>query len=227
MVLGHVERGTKLTIFLEPKHSEKGNEYVAVFRYLESDNQLIIHCKELYDIYDTLDWNTRLGISFRAGPYTHTFTGRLMEKQRADMVMVEQISDIETINRRHFERDEIRFNVQIYGLPESRLSESRYRLPENQPEMTEVTYDVSAGGMCIISDKVLKSEHDPYYLLEFSVSDRDSFLLPAKLVRRSNSQHTRLGRYDYGFEIIYDRFPEEKGRLTKSILGRKLATANR
>jgi len=42
------------------------------------------------------------------------------------------------------------------------------------------------------------------------------------LVRRSNYPRTKLGRYDYGFQFIYEKLPEEKARLTRAILNKKL-----
>ena len=69
---------------------------------------------------------------------------------------------------------------------------------------------------------LLSSKYDPYYLVEFALSEKDTFLLPAKLVRRSNYPRTKIGRYDYGFQVIYDKMPEEKARLTRAILHKKL-----
>ena len=227
MELRHIERGTKLYISVGLQQSDVSNGHEAVFRYLENDTRFTVQCAGLYEIYDTLDLDSRLNISFTEGPYVYTFTGRAIEKQRGGLFMIEQLTDIMTFNRRNFERDELCFNVQVYGLPEAQIAEPKYDLPEKEPDMTEMTFDVSSGGMCIISNKVLKSEYDPYYLIEFSMSERDYFLLPARLVRRSTFRSTSIGKYDYGFEFIYGGNSDEKGRLTKAILSRKLSITKR
>jgi hypothetical protein len=69
----------------------------------------------------------------------------------------------------------------------------------------------------------LTSKHDPNYLIEFNLSEKDRFVLPAKLVRRSNYPHSKLGKYDYGFQFIFEKMPDEKGRLSRAILNRKLS----
>ena len=224
MKLRHIEPGTKLTVFVEHDNQAAGDGIEAVFRYLENDNHFLIKCSKLYDGYDVLDHDKNLKISFAIGPYIYTFHGRVIEKQRnSGMLMIEQRTELNKINRRMYERDEIRLHIRIDGLPTAMISELKHHKIRNEPDMIETTFDVSSGGLCVISHRVLRSEHDPYYLLEFALSDRDSFLLPAKLVRRSNYPRTRIGKYEYGFQFIFDKHPDDKGRLTSAILNKKLS----
>ena len=51
---------------------------------------------------------------------------------------------------------------------------------------------------------------------------KDRFVIPAKIVRKSNYPRTKIGRYDYGFQFIFDSMPEEKAKLTTAILNKKL-----
>ncbi|MCL2227149.1 MAG: PilZ domain-containing protein [Oscillospiraceae bacterium] len=225
MNLGHIERGTKLKIFEECEGRAISEEMEAVFRFLETGKLFVVHCSRLFETYEELSKDACLNISFPTGPNMNTFTGRAVEKQRSDgMLMIEQLTDIDTYSRREYERDELRIKVQVYGIPESKLSSPRFGKPSADAEMVDMTYDISAGGICVITNTLLSSKYDPYYLLDFSltVADKDSFLLPAKLVRRSNYPRTKIGRYDYGFQFIFDNMPDEKRRLSRSILSRKL-----
>jgi hypothetical protein len=213
-----------MSIFEEFQQRAVGDEYEAVFRYEEREKQFIVQSTGLYDNYDRLNLGCRLNIRFFIEPNTYTFMGRPLEKQRSGgLVMIEQVTDIETINPRKYDRDELRLNVQVFGLPESRIHEAFFEKPGGQPDMSDVTFDLSAGGVCVISNTLLSSKCDPYYLLTFSLSDKDKFALPAKVVRRSNYPRTKIGRYDYGFQFIFDKMPDEKGRLSRAILTRKLA----
>jgi len=223
MNLIHIDRGTKLFVFEEFQQRAVGDTYEAVYRFQESDKQFVIQCAGLYDNYDRLSLGSRLNISFTKEPNTFIFFGLPLEKQRGHgMILVEQVSEIMTHCPRVYARDELRLNVSVYGLPEARLSESFFGVPEGMPDMTDITFDLSVGGMCVISNTLLSSKHDPYYLIVFSVSEKDRFILPAKVVRRSNYPRTKLGRYDYGFEFVLDKMPDEKGRLSRAILTRKL-----
>ena len=227
MNLGHIERGMKMSIFVDAQAHTANEKYEAVFRYLEGDKLFVVLCTGLYNNFDRLKLGADLRISFSSDPNTYTFTGRALEKQRTSgLVLIEQVTDIDTLCSRQYDRDELRLNVMVYGLPDSKLEESLFDKPYNYPDLADVTYDISVGGVCVISNALLASKHDPYYLIEFSLSDRDRFLLPAKLVRRSNSPRTKFGRYDYGFQFIFDKMPDEKKRLSRSILNRKLSIRN-
>ena len=226
MVLRLIQRGTHLQISV-PTGQESGSEmYEATFYDMHDlirETSFIVQCAELNKNFSSLNRDTALEISFTQGSNIYSFTGRAASKMRNDLVIIEQLTDIETLNRRIYQRDEILVEVRVYGLPEELVAEPRHKAPEGKPAMVDVSFDVSSGGMCILSNTVLASEYDPYYLLEFSFSDKDWFLLPSRLVRRSKYARSRVGRYDYGFEFLFASLPEEKTRLTKTILTKKLA----
>jgi c-di-GMP-binding flagellar brake protein YcgR len=218
-------RGAKLTVYEEMQNRAISDEYEAVYRYHEYDRLIVVQCAWLYDNYDRLSLGSRLNISYGNDLTTFRFIGRAKEKLRGNgLVMIEQLTDVETTSRRQFDRDELRVSVAIFGLHESKITATSFERPEGAPELTDVSFDISSGGACIVTNTLLSSKHDPYYLLVFNITDRDSFALPSKLVRRSNYPHTKHGRYDYGFQFMYDRMPDEKSRLTRAILNRKIST---
>ena len=224
MNLGHIERGAKLSIVECVQMRAVSAEYEAVFRYLDGDKLFVVQCAGLYDNFDAISPDSSLRISYTSEPNTYSFSARALSKQRGyGMLLLEQLTRIETICSRRYDRDELRMTVMVYGLPEAMLAEPVFEKPNTYPDMNDVTYDISAGGVCVISNTLLASEHDPFYLVEFSLSDKDRFLLPTKLVRRSNYARIKVGRYDYGFQFIFDHMPDEKGRLSRSILSRKLS----
>ena len=224
MDLRHLERGTKLLIFEEIQQRAVSDEHEAVFRYHESDKLIVVQCSWLYDNYDRLNLGAKLNVSYDTAANVSSFTGLAREKLRGNgLVMIEQITDVETKSRRQYERDEIRITVRVYGLHESKISSPYFVRPDDNPDITDISFDISSGGLCVITNTLLSSKYDPYYLVEFSFSDKDSFLLPSKVVRKSNYPHTKVGRYDYGFQFIYDNLPEEKARLTRAILSKKLS----
>jgi c-di-GMP-binding flagellar brake protein YcgR len=213
-----------MTIFEERDHRAIGDAYEAAFRYMENDSNFIIHSAMLYEAYDMLDSDMVLRISFTDGPNLYTFSGHIIEKLRGvGLLMIEQLTQIDTYSRRRYDRDELRLDVSIYGLAEAMLAMPAYAVPASRPNLSDKIFDISAGGMCVITNTNLNSEHDPFYLMEFNLNESDNFLLPAKLVRRSNSPRTKIGRYDYGFQFLFDARLDEKDRLTNAILLRKLS----
>jgi len=223
MDLAHIERGTKLAVYEELQQRAVSDVYEAVFRYHEGDKLIVVQCAWLYDNCDRLNLGARLNISYTDDVGTNTFIGQAKEKLRGNgLVMIEQLTDVERISRRQFDRDELRTTVSAYGLPEAKLSATVFNKPEASPDLTDVSFDISSGGLCVVTNTLLSSKYDPYYLVEFSFSDKDKFILPSVLVRRSNYPRTKIGRYDYGFQFIFDKMPEEKSRLTRAILNRKI-----
>jgi len=226
MNLKYLERGTKLKIFEEYDMRAVSEEYDAVFKYFETETLFIIFSPEIYENYDKLNADAILNISFMTDFNIYIFTGRAVEKQRTSgMILVEQLAEIVTINRRKYTRDEMRVRVRAYGLSEKKLESTYFDLPDAVPELVDMTYDISVGGVCVISNTLLTCKYDPYYLIDFTLTanDKDAFVLPSKLVRRSNYPRTKIGRYDYGFQFIFDNLPDERGRLSRAILSRKLS----
>jgi len=224
MDLRYIERGTKLTIFEEFQQRAVSSTYDAVYRYQENDKQFVVQCGGLYDNYDRMNLASRLNISFTKEPNTYVVFAKPIERLRSHgMILVEQVDEITTYTPRMYERDELRINVQVYGLPEARLSEAFFDMPDCLPDMSDISFDLSVGGVCVVSNTLLSSKYDPYYLVAFAVSEKNRFLLPARVVRRSNYPRTKIGRYDYGFQFILDKMPDEKGRLSRAILTRKLS----
>ena len=230
MELRHIQRGTQLQIFEMSAVGDASEEYEAVYHDLHdlvNETSFIVQCAKMNRNFPQLDNKTTLSINFTSGQSIHSFTGRAVGKMSGDLVVLEQLTNIMTVNRRVYERDEIRIDVNMYTLSEDMLSQTKFVKPIADPVLMDVSFDISAGGMCIITNRSISEENDPYYLAIFSVGERDSFMLPAKLVRRSRYARTRIGKYDYGFQFIFDNMPDEKSRLTKAILNRKLSFFSR
>jgi len=223
MELSLIERGTKLKVYEELQQRAISDEYEAVFRYHESDRLIVVQCSWLYENFDKLSLGARLNISYSDDVNEYAFIGLAKEKLRGHgLVMIEQLTDVETTSHRQFNRDELRVNVNVYGLPEAKVTATTFEVPATAPDLRDVSFDISSGGICVVTNTLLSSKYDPYYLVDFYITEKDRFILPTRLVRRSNYPRTKIGRYDYGFQFMFDRIPEEKSKLTRAILNKKI-----
>jgi len=224
MTLGHIERNAVLSIFEQIGDRAVSDEYEAVYKYLEEDKLFIVQCKQLAERYDNLDRAAHLNITLKIGPYVHTFTGNAQGKRKGGMVLIEQLTDIMTFSRRQFDRDELRVGIRVFDLPKTEIAGSMFEIYKERHVLSDLTFDLSAGGFCIITNQSINAVYDPYYLAEFAFSEKDYFRLPSQLVRRENCQRTKIGRNDYGFEFIFENLPEEQDRLENAIVIKKLAS---
>ena len=224
MSLLQLTKGKQLTIFEEIHNRAVSEEYEAIVRQHKDERLVVVSCPWLHANYERLNLGSQLNVGFEIDDVAYSFIAVAKSKLRGgNQVVLEQLTDIETLEKRKFNRDELRVDVAIYGLPKSKVSSSSFNRPEVAPDLVDASFDLSSGGLCIITDTLLSSKHDPYYLLEFSLTAKDTFRLPARLVRRSNYPRTKVGKYDYGFQFFYDALPEEKGRLTTAILNKKIS----
>ena len=226
MVLGHIERGMRLIMRAGSESGHNDNVYTATFQNihdLTTESTFVAKSAELSKHYSGFDGNEALEVSFSNGPNIYTFSGRVIGKKSGDVIIVEQLTDIETLNRREYQRDEIRVETKVYPLSEESINDSKVTRTTGAPVLTDVSFDISVGGMCIVTNKSLDTKYDPYYLVEFTINNRDGFILPSKLVRRSNYARSRIGKYDYGFQFLFKNATEDMARLTKAILSKKLS----
>ena len=222
MVLRQIGRGTKLTI---TRGEAPGDTYSAEYYDLlnpDSKTKFIVAAGKLSRDFMKIDRETPLNITFTRGLDLCAFTSRAVEKLYGEMVVFEQATEIIVSNQRECQRDELLIEARIHALSEDQLGARRHQRPRGLPILTDTTYDISSVGMCIVSDADIGADSGPYYLVEFSLSFRDYFLLPAKLVRRSDHPRTSIEKYDYGFQFVFDNMPNEVTRLTKAIFSKKL-----
>ena len=226
MELRLIERGTRIIISVLGEEVNESKVYEATFYDMNdfvNETSFVAKCTDLNRDYDQYNKNTLLEINFSGGSNLYTFKGKIIGKIRNDSIVIEQTSTIVTLNRRKYQRDEIRVDVRLFPLSEDMVNNRRHTIPSDNPVMKEMSFDISAGGMCIVTNVSLNPKYDPYYLVEFALSEKDVFLLPAKLVRRSNYARSRVGKYDYGFQFIFTENSNEMSRLTKAILNKKLS----
>jgi hypothetical protein len=117
------------------------------------------------------------------------------------------------------------FNAGLYPISEEKVDEFNgfsVEKPDGQPVFTAEAFDISTGGICLVSNKTLPKEYDPFYLIEFTLARTTNFLLPAKIMRRGSCPQTTLFSKDYGFKFIFDNIPQQKSRVSTAILKAKM-----
>lgn len=231
MFLKEIKTDTNLHIVEVVDGKETDVTYKGVFTDLVSDRSFFVRSIELYNAFPQMGDNTELLISFFRGDSICTFSGkadRVIIKNGMYLTLIEQASDIVPSSRRKYQREEMMVNVLLYDLKEDRLNSPPYTRSGLRVVFSSDTFDISAGGLCLVSNSRIRNDVGPYFLVEFSLSKgKDTFLLPGKVVRKSNSPQMPMYKYDYGIQFIYDKIPNERKRLVNALFNAKFSAFNR
>lgn len=191
-----------------------------------SDDIFYVSSMQLFRHLDSLNPDAYLKITFSSKAKMYQFKAKAINatsKAGQFLVLIEMHSEIEEFSRRKYPRDELVVKVSLFGLPETDLNKERFNTQDYIPVFTCKTFDIGAGGMCLVSNDKIISKYGPYYLLEFILNGKDTFVLPAKMVRQGNCPQTSLYRYDYGICFLFDQMPEEQKRLTRALFNAKVS----
>lgn len=228
MQLRFIEKGSRMT--LQVSRDDLPMEFNGYFFEQVDDMGFFVESQDLYTFCESGGLKASVKVSFFRAGGMYAFTGRLRGTKLLRgqyLTQIEQISVIDKTTRRKDHRDEMRFDVSLYGITQANLQQGIFEKASQRPEFSCATLDVSAGGLCLVSNENLVSPFEPYFLSEFVLNEKDLFLLPSQLVRRGNCPQTVLYRHDYGIMFLFDHIPDEKKRLSVAIFKAKLAVAGR
>jgi c-di-GMP-binding flagellar brake protein YcgR len=219
MFLKFIDRNTSMRIQTVVGDNGDGETYEALFGDLDTDTSFFAVCEGLYSAAPGLPEGTGLKITFWLHENLYVFEGRVSELAPhigKNTLLIEQMTPIAATSRRSDTRNEVRIPVNLYTLAQGEIGKAPYRIPERDPVFSAETFDISAGGFCLVSNVPLESD-EQLFLAEFSLSSKFEFLLPVKLLRKGNCPQTVLYHFDYGFLFVFDAIPNEKGRISAAI----------
>ncbi|MCL1975149.1 MAG: hypothetical protein FWG61_03170 [Firmicutes bacterium] len=225
MQLRFIESDMPLCLRPEDRFGKSVDVFDVLFFELATLTSFWAKSEKLYQGFSALGENARVGITFSLDKRFYRLEGELktIKKEREQyLTLIEQIAPIEQVSQREHFREEIRSKVNVYGLNAQDLQKGLpFKLPP-APELCCEMFDISIGGLCLVGNEFFESAYEPLFLLEFKLGSKNSFLLPAKLVRKGQCPQTTLFNYDYGFGFIFDHDPKEKHRLSDAIFSSKL-----
>jgi hypothetical protein len=227
MYLKFVDDNTAILI-QGASETEDNHVYRVLFNKLQDDTSFLADSSELMQNNGLLKSGPGVKAVFGKGAYIYSFDARVRDivtENGREYTLIEQVSAMLQESRRKYDRDEMSFNASLYTISEEKIREfSGFNIekPEGLSVFTAEAFDISTGGICLVSNKTLPKEYDPFYLIEFTLAKTTNFLLPAKLMRRGNSPQTTLFSKDYGFKFIFDNIPQQKSRVSTAILKAKM-----
>lgn len=228
MQLNFINKGT--VFYISSGENGGNSDNLIETRFFEFKERNLFYAEgiELYNNFNNLA-NINLNVIFYREANMYSFTGKLVDITRRGNVyltIIEQATDFQVSSRRKYARDELGLHVMLYEISELNLKNNKI-LKTDAPVFSGTTLNVSVGGLCLASNLRLYAKSEPYFLVEFTLNQKDTFLLPAKLMRKGNCPQTAVYKYDYGFQFLYEYVPQEEEKLTTALFTAKLHLINR
>jgi hypothetical protein len=202
-----VDRGTPLEIEVQTYGGERIANMKAVFYDSQGRMSLTVDCEALFDHYREPKPGTKLYISFYREQLKYSFEGVFasgQEQMGKKMVNITMLSNIKTESRRTVKRFEIYVKISIYALENGQKGPLL-----GEGETNDVTFDAFS----VASDVDIPVSDDKPLALEFTLFNKHSFFLPAKILKKSKASVVSAMTYEYVFLFNYTDRPNEKDRL--------------
>jgi hypothetical protein len=213
--LRFIDVNTKLTILEYASNEEIIRTYTGRFRDIERGLTFLAESDELNT--DKIGAETRLRVEFLRGTHLFAFDAKLHGKLIKDgkqLIMLDQTSEIKESTHRAAPRIELTASVTVFESMD--YMQSGYVISQG------VSLDISADGLCLLTNQqIAEEEKTKRYILDFSFG-KYRFILPARLIRMSDSAQFIQFKFEYGFIFEYSENSDEKSRLITSMLQYRL-----
>ena len=211
MVFRLIEKGTRFNIESSAKNSESGVRMIGSLYEPANDIVLLIEGDDLYEYCAALTSVAVFTVQFQRGSKEYTFEAkfeRVLTINNVKLTEVIAVSMISVGPRRSTWRFGMMLDVNIYTKNENE---------DTNPDFTGQTYDISCDSIGIWSNGEILNTNGRYNI-SFSLRTRDSFRIPAKLLRKKPAPKISLYKYDYVFIFEYTDDQRTKTRLLDSLI---------
>jgi hypothetical protein len=212
-----IDDGTHMDI--QEMNNPNAPTYYGVFVKVEKGVTFLISCDPLYDCFDELDLSKIYSFTFFRDANGFTFDAKITEKYQhfySNTLRCNATSLVKSFNLRTAHRIRV-----------LQMTANLYEKSDNKPNMlgnliyTGPIYDVSRGGITLISNDKIKIQLHNIYMAEFVVNN-ETFRFPVEYLRGSERSLSPLYRYDYIFTYKGENLTENLNRLTLALFENQL-----
>jgi len=197
MELRFIHNGTQLDVQAAPDGSRDYPDDIMRATFVDTYQDLLfsIYCPDLISRERTPQEGDYLQITYFRGADTYTFQGRVSHIAMGygqKLLFANAVTPIEKSNR----RKSLRIPISLPAVVR------RPDQPANQAHRC-TTYDISANGLCLVSNQKLDLTHGSDFTIEIELPTYiEPFVLPVKHVRTGSSRQQRQYKYNHAF--IFD-----------------------
>jgi hypothetical protein len=211
-----IDDGTRMDI--QQMGAPDAPTYYGIFIGMEKGVSFLISCDPLYERFEGLDLNLIYTFTFFRGAEAYTFDAKITKRLQhfnANALLFTATSLVNKYSRRTAHRIRVQMSAKLFEKADS------------EPEMlgkhicTGEMYDVSRGGLTLLSNDKINLQLRKVYMSEFVVNGI-TFRFPVEYVRGSERSLSPLYRYDYAFMYNGDNLTESLNRLTLALFEQQL-----
>ncbi|MCL2003965.1 MAG: hypothetical protein FWG72_08185 [Oscillospiraceae bacterium] len=207
MQLHLIDRGTPLQIDVQTFSGEQITSFKGTYHDTEGRVRLTVEGGELYEHCLQPQADTKLLVSFFREEQKCSFEGRCVgteERRGVRLVNITMLSAIKVESRRTQKRFEIFLKVNIYAFENGQKGAL---LGDGE------TNDVSLDALSITSDVDMQKGDDKRYAAEFTLFNKHTFSIPAKVLVKKDAPAVSAMNYEYVLLFDFTDRLHEKKRL--------------
>jgi hypothetical protein len=212
-----IDDGTQMDIC--QKNADDAPTYYGTFDKIVRGATFNVTCDPLYEKFDALDLNIIYVFTFYRGADAFTFDAKLTEKLddfHHQTLVFTATTTVSTYSRRSAHRLQIQIPIQIFEKDDEKPLQKGENICEG------ITYDISRGGLTVLSNERLKLELRKVYITEYEIN-KTIFRMPVEFVRVSERGLSPMFRLDYAFMYSGgETLKEELNRMTLALFEHQL-----
>lgn len=219
MELRLLDKGLKLSVEKLNADSTSAFEPHMTGYYYDAPNNFLLTftCDELYERYQDKKCFASYRISFTKGTVTYSFDGKINSVKatmfKENLITFNITTPLHMNNIRNNPRADVTLPVKLYSIT-----------PGTNSQMKDfvcggITNDVSTGGMCFLSDFLIRpEEHGNRFISEFILAKSPPFFVVSDLKFHGGNVKTLVYKHTYGFAYDFTENPDQKSNLMLAIL---------
>ena len=216
MVFRLIEKGTVLDIEIADKLTGQTNRIKGEHYDIVKETVLLIESEMLYGYCASKEEPVSMTVTFYRGKNEYMFEARcdhVMIKNDRKLTEVTALSSISEAGRRATNRFGMLLDVELF---------ERDDTGDVKPLFVGQSYDISCDSLGIWANFNIEQD-DRIYFTKFTLFHKDTFNIPAKLLRKKNAPKSSFYRYDYVFMFDYSEGLQSKKKLLDEFIINSLA----
>jgi len=215
LVYRHIEKGTRFSIEVTDKQNNTNISFSGSLHEPVKDTTLVISNDQLFDYCAVLPSTVLMTFNFMHGEKSYSFEAKYDLAVTRDGVKLTEATAIGILkesSRRATKRFGVLLEVELLDQKDG---------SDVKPVCAGQSYDMSCDALSLWSNANLDQSERIYYA-RFKLFNRDTFIIPSRMLRKKSAPLSSFFRYEYVFLFYYNEDMTTKNRVLDAFINNSL-----